>query len=472
MREVARFILNNFNKSTFDGEYNALFAVQSVPMLLRYYKIFKELNPDIKIGAIFTYAANGSQDDEATGMNRGFANLKVAADEMQEIINDYNKNFGTSHSVENFGLYYDDINKRMKKKDPKMKPLDLLLVVGMFLTGFDAKKLNTLYVDKNLEYHGLLQAFSRTNRVLNEKKRFGKVICFRDLKSNVDASIKLFSDNNPIEDIVRPPFKDVKREYIEKTEQFLSKYPNVDEIDNLESENDKVAFVLAFRDIIKKHAEMQIYEEYSPSDISFIMTEQEFQDFRSKYLDIAQNFGASPAKVAAEPAAAYDDEAQTTLEDIDFCLELLHSDVINVAYILALIHDLDPSSDDYSEKRREILNTMIRDAEMRSKAELIDGFISENVDANQDEFRRSKADGTIDLESRLVEYVRKAKDRAVEQLAKEEEIDRTALHKFMEEYDYLHREKDEILQDAIKKKKLGLKPVSYTHLTLPTNREV
>ena len=128
-----------------------------------------------------------------------------------------------------------------------------------------------------------------------------------------------------------------------------------------------------------------------------------------------------------------------------------------MAYILALIHDLDQSSDDYSEKRREILNTMIRDAEMRSKAELIDGFISENVDANQDEFRRSKADGTIDLESRLVEYVRKAKDRAVEQLAKEEEIDRTALHKFMEEYDYLHREKDEILQDAIKKKKLGLK---------------
>lgn len=170
MREIARFILNNFNKSTFDGEYNALFAVQSVPMLLRYYRFFKELKPDIKIGAIFTHAANDSQDDEATGMNRGFANPKVTADEMQEIIDDYNHNFGTSHSVENFGLYYDDINKRMKKKDPKMKPLDLLLVVGMFLTGFDAKKLNTLYVDKNLEYHGLLQAFSRTNRVLNEKK--------------------------------------------------------------------------------------------------------------------------------------------------------------------------------------------------------------------------------------------------------------------------------------------------------------
>ena len=126
MREVARFILNNFNKSTFDGEYNALFAVQSVPMLLRYYKIFKGLNPDIKIGAIFTYAANGSQDDEATGMNRGFANPKVAADEMQEIIDDYNKTFGTSHSVENFGLYYDDINKRMKKKRPEDEAFGLV----------------------------------------------------------------------------------------------------------------------------------------------------------------------------------------------------------------------------------------------------------------------------------------------------------------------------------------------------------
>lgn len=275
------------------------------------------------------------------------------------------------------------------------------------------------------------------------------------MKENVDASIKLFSDNNPIEDIVRPPFNSIKREYLEKTEQFLSKYPNVDEVDNLESENDKVAFVLAFRDIIKKHAEMQIYEEYSPTDVSFLMSEQEFQDFRSKYLDIAQNFGAKPTKVASDSGATYGNEVETTLEDIDFCLELLHSDVINVAYILALIHDLDPTSDDYSEKRREILDTMIRDAEMRSKADLIDGFIRENVDSCHEEFKRSKADGSMDLESRLVEYVHRAKNRAVEQLAQEEEIDKAALQRFMEEYDYLHREKDEIIQDAVKKRNLG-----------------
>lgn len=133
------------------------------------------------------------------------------ADELQAIMNDYNEMFGTAFTTENFRAYYDDINLRMKKKKADMKPLDLCLVVGMFLTGFDSKKLNTLYVDKNLEYHGLLQAFSRTNRVLNEKKRFGKIVCFRDLKSNVDTAIRLFSNSNNPEEIVRPPFEDVKR---------------------------------------------------------------------------------------------------------------------------------------------------------------------------------------------------------------------------------------------------------------------
>ena len=239
MQEIAQFILNNFNKSTFDGEFNALFAIQSVPMLLKYYKIFKSLNPKIKIGAVFTYAANESQDDEKTGMNQGFADDKVTSDELQAIMDDYNEMFNTAFTTENFSAYYDDINLRMKKKKPDMEPLDLLLVVGMFLTGFDAKKLNTLYVDKNLEYHGLLQAFSRTNRVLNEKKRFGKVVCFRDLKENVDAAIKLFSNNQPNEFIIREPFEEVKKELNNLTIEFLKKYPKPQYIDTLQSELDK-----------------------------------------------------------------------------------------------------------------------------------------------------------------------------------------------------------------------------------------
>ena len=169
----------------------------------------------------------------------------------------------------------------MKKKDPNMKSLDLCLVVGMFLTGFDSKKLNTLYVDKNMEYHGLLQAFSRTNRILNEKKRFGKVICFRDMKANVDAAIKLFSNSNNPEDIVRPPFETVKKEYVKLAKSFLEKYPSTATIDTLQSEKDKKDFVLAFRDIIRKHAEIQIYDDYDEDAEDLGITEQQYMDFRA-----------------------------------------------------------------------------------------------------------------------------------------------------------------------------------------------
>lgn len=298
MTEIATFILNNFNKSTFEGEFDALFAVQSVPMLIHYYKIFKSLNPKIRIGAVFTYAANSSQDDEQTGMNTGgFASESTGeADELQAIMDDYNDMYGTSFTTENFRAYYDDINLRMKKKKADMKPFDLCLVVGMFLTGFDSKKLNTLYVDKNMEYHGLLQAFSRTNRVLNEKKRFGKVVCFRDLKSKVDEAIKLFSNGTPLEDIVRKPFNEVKRDYQELTKDFLEHYPEPHFVDYLQSENDKKQFILAFRDIIKKHAEIQIYNEFEKEANDLGMIEQQFMDFRSKYLDIYDTFAAKPTE--------------------------------------------------------------------------------------------------------------------------------------------------------------------------------
>ena len=233
MREIAQFILNNYDKSTFGGEYNALFAIQSVPMLLRYYKIFKELNPKIRIGAIFTYAANASLDDGQTGMNQGLPTQRSLPTSCKPLWMTTTGCSARLFTTDNFSAYYDDVNERMKKRKKDMLPLDLLLVVGMFLTGFDAKKLNTLYVDKNLEYHGLLQAFSRTNRVLNEKKRFGKIVCFRDLKANVDAAIKLFSNNTPNEKIIRPPFEKVRKELNLKMISFLEKYPDVSCIDAL-----------------------------------------------------------------------------------------------------------------------------------------------------------------------------------------------------------------------------------------------
>lgn len=350
-----------------------------------------------------------------------------------------------------------------------MKPLDLCLVVGMFLTGFDSKKLNTLYVDKNMEYHGLLQAFSRTNRVLNEKKRFGKIVCFRDMKSKVDESIKFFSNSNNLEDIVRPPFEEVRKSYQEMTKDFLEHYPAPHYVDYLQSENDKKQFILAFRDIIKKHAEIQVYEEFEEDAPELGMTEQQFMDFRSKYLDIYDSFAVKheePQKdyqvtednggMVAEPAP--NDDTDTNLGDIDFCLELLHSDIINVAYILELIADLNPYSEDYPDRRQHIIDTMIKDAELRSKAKLIDGFIQKNVDEDRDNFmaRKQKADGTSDLEERLNNYIVTERNNAVNTLAQEEELDAEVLNHYLSEYDYLQKEQPEIIQEALKGKHLGL----------------
>ena len=463
MEEIAKFILNNFNKSTFDGEFDALFAVQSVPMLVRYYKIFKSLNPAIRIGAVFTYAANNSQDDELTGMNTGqFANQGTGeADELQAIMNDYNKMFDTAFTTENFRAYYDDINLRMKKKKADMKPLDLCIVVGMFLTGFDSKKLNTLYVDKNLEYHSLLQAFSRTNRVLNEKKRFGKIVCFRDLKKDVDKAVRLFSNSNNPEEIVRPPFEKVKKEYQKLAADFLQKYPEPSYIDLLQSEIHRTNFVLAFREIIRKHAEIQIYEDYNAEADDLGMTEQQFMDFRSKYLDIydsviATNLTQSQNEIQ-EDTTQYGQKS-ASLEDVDFCLELLHSDIINVAYILELIANLDPYSKDYAERRKSIIDTMIKDAEMRSKAKLIDGFIQKNVDEDKENFllQRQKADGTNELEERLNNYISTEREKAIDLLAKDEGISSEILNHYIKEYDYLQKEQPEIIQKALKEKHLGL----------------
>lgn len=459
MEEIAKFILNNFNKSTFDGEFDALFAVQSVPMLIRYYKIFKSLKPKIRIGAVFTYAANSSQDDEQTGMGTGqYVSESVGeADELQAIMDDYNEMYGTAFTTENFRAYYDDINLRMKKKKEGMKPLDLCLVVGMFLTGFDSKKLNTLYVDKNLEYHGLLQAFSRTNRVLNEKKRFGKIVCFRDLKNNVDTAIKLFSNSNNTEEIVRPPFEEVKKEYKQLATDFLQKYPEPSSIDLLQNEKDKTDFVLAFRDIIRKHAEIQIYDDYSEDADDLGMTEQQFMDFRSKYLDIHDTFVSSDTP-STSPNKDDEQPSDGRLEDVDFCLELLHSDIINVAYILELIANLDPYSNDYAERRQNIIDTMIKDAEMRNKAKLIDGFIQKNVDEDKENFmaQRKKADGTSELEERLNRYISAEREKAVNSLAQDEGLATDVLDHYLKEYDYLQKEQPEIIQKALKEKHLGL----------------
>jgi len=298
---------------------------------------------------------------------------------------------------------------------------------------------------------------------LNEKKRFGKIVCFRDLKSKVDASIKLFSNSNNLEDIIRPPFNEVKKNYQELTTSFLEQYPTPSSIDLLQSERDKTQFILAFRDVIKKHAEIQIYDEFEEDATDLGMSEQQFMDFRSKYLDIydAVDGGRKPSGKDSTPdedAEPTETSTDSVIGDIDFCLELLHSDIINVTYILELIADLNPYSEDYQEKRTHIIDTMIKDAELRSKAKLIDDFIQQNVDDDRDNFmaRKQRADGTSDLEERLNNYITNKRNDAVDELAKDEDLDVTVLNHYLSEYDYLQKEQPEIIQQALKEKHLGL----------------
>lgn len=212
-----------------------------------------------------------------------------------------------------------------------------------------------------------------------------------------------------------------------------------------------------------------MYDEFEEDAPDLGMTEQQFMDFRSKYLDIYDTFAAkgtekpSGYQVPEEGPVMFGEpdpiqEGATGLDDVDFCLELLHSDIINVAYILELIADLNPYSEDYSEKRQHIIDTMIKDAELRSKAKLIDGFIQKNVDDDRDNFmaRKQKADGTSDLEERLNNYIVTERNNAVNTLAKDEDLDASVLNHYLSEYDYLQKEQPEIIQEALKEKHLGL----------------
>lgn len=238
----------------------------------------------------------------------------------------------------------------------------------------------------------------------------------------------------------------------------MQKYPEPSSIDLLQSEQDKKDFVLAFREIIRKHAEIQIYEDYSSEADDLGITEQQFNDYKSKYLDLTVGFvePTTTPSMVAEELPPYG-EVQG-MEDIDFCLELLHSDIINVAYILELIANLDPYSDDYAERRKNIIDTMIKDAEMRSKAKLIDGFIQKNVDEDKENFmmQRQKVDGTNELEERLNNYISAEREKAVKSLADDEDLSSDVLDHYLKEYDYLQKEQPEIIQKALKEKHLGL----------------
>ncbi|OWT32831.1 restriction endonuclease subunit R [Methanobrevibacter sp. 87.7] len=354
LNQIVDYIINAYDKKTKDREFNAMFTVARGGVIHKYYDLFKkkkdEGKHDLKVAAIFTYTTNEDLSD----------NKQLSRDRLDSYMDDYNEMFGTNFSTDGFKEYYVDVSKRMKSRE-----IDLLLVVDMFLTGFDSKLLNTLFVDKNLQYHGLLQAFSRTNRIYNMRKSQGNIVCFRNLKENTDKAIRLFSDSNAIETIILPPYEYFVEKFNKAADKFYKLVKTVDEAVNLESENDKKNFVLNFRELLRILNKMNTFSEFSYDDIN--MSEQDFSDYKSVYQDFHDESKNS------------DKEKVSVLDDIDFELELLRNDKINVDYILNILKTMDPADSSFDHDKERILNIMKETEYLRSKISLIEKFIDEEL---------------------------------------------------------------------------------------------
>lgn len=228
----------------------------------------------------------------------------------------------------------------------------------MFLTGFDAKKVNTLYVDKNLKHHGLIQAYSRTNRTLAEKKSQGNILCFRNLKGATDEAITLFSNKDAIEEIILPPYEKIAEKFDEALRKLLMITTTWQSVSDLLSEEDELAFVQAYRALMRIKNVLASYTDFNWDDLG--IDEQTFENYKSKYLDLYDKVTKDNAK-----------DKVSILEDIDFELELIHRDTINVAYIIKLLAKLkDTKKSEREQQKKAIMDLMGGEVQLRSKREL------------------------------------------------------------------------------------------------------
>jgi len=432
------FIINNHSRKTHNNRFTAIFCVQSVKTLITYYELLEKKKKaglhDLKVATIYSYQAN-QLDEDAQGFipdedyedfvaepNSQY-DTKHTREKLDAFIADYNAMFQTNYSTNEFYSYYKDIGKRVKNKQ-----VDVLLVVNMFLTGFDSKLLNTIYVDKNLRYHGLIQAYSRTNRILDEVKSQGNVVCFRNLKDATDEAITLFSNKEAIEEIIVQPYEDYIEDFNKAVTKVREIAPTFDSVNNLQSEAEKLEFVKAFRQLLRIKNVLGSFTEFDYADLE--MDEQTFEDYKSKYLDLYDTIKSDNQK-----------EKVSILDDIDFELELIRRDEINVTYILTLLAKLkDAKKPQEQEKQRKAISDLLStDSELRSKKELIERFIEENLPLihNSDL-----------IEEEFETFWTNEKKRAVIGMAKDENLDYPKFVGLISNYLYTEKEplRDEVIE--------------------------
>ncbi len=437
--KIADYILANHNRKTHNKEFTAMFAVSGIETLIKYYDIFQKKKDEgkhnLKIATIFSYAAN-EEDADANGFipeelsvveePRALYGLHAhSREKLDEYIEHYNKMFETKFSTkdsESFYNYYNDISKKVKERK-----IDILLVVNMYLTGFDSPPLNTLYVDKNLRYHGLIQAYSRTNRILNEQKSQGNIVVFRNLKNATDEAITLFSNKEAIEVIIMKPYEDYVKKFNGAFIALLKITPTVNSVNELQTEDDELEFIKAFRELMRIKNILTAFADFKWQDLA--MNEQLFEDFKSKYLDLYDKVKSDHQK-----------EKVSILEDVDFELELIHRDEINVTYIIQLLIKLKSKvQKDVSQTEKEIFNLLNTEAHLRSKRELIELFIKANLPSIED---------TDDIPQEFEKFWNAEQQKAFNQLVTEEKLSAEKTQSLIEDYLYAEREplRDEILQ--------------------------
>lgn len=457
IRLVTEYILNNFDRKTYRGDktyiyntltnisqvasgkngaveeikqkqrvsgFNSIFAVASVPMAKLYYQEFKkqmEADPTkkLRIATIYSYGANEAEYDEGTSGILDEENSEDTSaldqssrDFLDMAIKDYNEMFHTNYSTDSdkFQNYYKDVSLRMKNKE-----LDLLIVVNMFLTGFDATTLNTLWVDKNLKMHGLIQAFSRTNRILNSIKTFGNIVCFRNLQKRVDTAISLFGDKNAGGIVLMKGFKDYYYGYegidgkqypgyMDMMDDLTSKFP-LSEPQIIGEQNQK-DFISLFGAILRMRNLLSAFDEFAGKEM---ISERDLQDYLGRYQDLRDEWNERRKR----------GESTDIIDDIVFEVELIKQIEINIDYILMLVKKYHDSHCEDKEVLVTIKKAIDASPELRSKKALIETFIA----------------GINDVEDVMTEwhdYVAEKREEELVQIIRDEKLKEPETRKFIE----------------------------------------
>jgi len=458
LENITDYIIANHKRKTHSREFTAIFAVSSVDTLIEYYKLFHRKKEEglhnLRLATIFSYSAN-EEDKDAVGNFVDDEFLTAAEsepnystrhtrDSLEEFIGHYNKQFCTNYTTKDsmsYYNYYNDIAKRVKHKQ-----IDILLVVNMFLTGFDSKPLNTLYVDKNLKHHGLIQAYSRTNRILNELKSQGNIVSFRNLKEATDDAITLFSNIDAKDEIIMQPYDEYVKKFNQAFIALLQIAPTVNSVNNLKDEEEELDFIKAFRELMRLRNVLKTFTEFAFDDLS--MDEQNFEDYKSKYLDLYDKAKSQNQK-----------EKESILNDIDFELELIHRDEINVAYILKLLARYKDSSEEEKERQEKaILDLVAGDSQMRSKRELIEKFIRENL---------PQIDDSDSIPDEFKEFWDNEQVLALETLSEEENLDMDKLRDVIGNFMFTEKSplRDEVIDMMNERPALKMRKTTADRIT-------